>query len=162
MKTRLIVVLGLVAMLAVSLVMATGASAAKTGKGKGLGKRAVSLIKDANGDVVGMAVTRYKPRPGANGTLIVRLFLSGLEANSSHAWHLHGGGPGNCKNPSDGVVVPFKDMTANMNGVVVLRTVVQKVAKNPLKKGTYFNIHALASPEVGDGIACGNIVKAIT
>ena len=115
-----------------------------------------------------MAAARYKPRPGKkNGVLIVRLILTGLDAGSTHAWHLHGGKgePGNCKNPVDPVVVGFKDMTADANGVVVLRTVVRKVGKNPLRRGSYFNIHEFASDAtptpVGGGIVCGNLKKAI-
>lgn len=162
MRTRLILVIALVTALTVSLVAASGASAAKAGKGKLFGKEALSLVKDADGNVVGMVATRYKPRPGKNGRLIVRIVLTGLAPNSTHAWHLHGDGPGNCKNPTDGVVVPFDDMTADANGVVVLRTVVTKVAKNPLRRGAYFNIHAMSSADgVGDGIACGDLRKAV-
>jgi len=165
MRTRLIVVLALVGALAVSLVAATGVSAAK--KGTVTGKEGAALMRAIDGKaVVGTSMLRWRARRG--GELKGWVVITGLAPDSTHAWHIHGrvrGGdaaPGNCKTQDDPVIVPMDDLTANANGVAIVRVNVRGIGKNPLLRGNYVNIHELSSTDnVGPGLVCGMIKKAI-
>ena len=168
MRKRLILGLALVGALSLSLVVATGGSAATSG-GKGKGKRAAAAMRATTGKaVVGTSLLRYRGAKG--GTLKGWVIVTGLVPDSTHAWHIHGrvkGGdaaPGNCKTQSDGVIVAFDDFTADSNGVAIVRVNVTRIGKNPLLRGNYINIHEMSSTDddgVGPGIVCGMIKKAI-
>lgn len=166
MRTRLLVVVALTAALTLSLVAVSGASAAA--KGKARGKQGAALMRTTSTDkaVVGTSLLRWRARRG--GHLTGWVVVTGLAANSTHAWHIHGrvpGGdaaPGNCTTQSDPVIVAFDDLVANEFGVAIVRVNVTRVGKNPLLKGNYVNIHESSSADgVGPGIVCGMIKKAI-
>ena len=169
MKKQALIALALVALFA--LVAASGASAANSKKsataGKVAGKEGAALMRALDGNaVMGTSLLRYRGRKG--GQLKGWVIVTGLAANSTHAWHIHGrvrGGapaPGNCKTQSDGVVVAFADLVANANGVAIVRVNVKGIGKNPLLKGNYVNIHEMSSADgVGLGTVCGMIKKAI-
>ena len=165
MRTRLILVLALAGAISLSLVAATGGSAATSG-GKAKGKRAAAVMKATTGNaVVGTSLLRYRGKNG--GTLKGWVIVTGLTPGD-HAWHIHGrvkgdaAAPGNCKTQSDGVIVAMADLTANASGVAIVRVNVKGIGKNPLLKGNYVNIHAKSSADgVEGGVACGMIRKAI-
>ena len=164
MRKRMILVLALVGALTVSLVVASGISAAQSGGAKG--KRGAAVMRTTDGKaVVGTSLLRYRGKKG--GTLKGWVIVTGLAAGD-HAWHLHGrvkgdpAAPGNCKTQSDGVVLAMPDLTADASGVAIVRVNMKGIGKNPLLRGNYVNIHEMSSADgVGGGVVCGMIKKAI-
>ena len=164
MRKRLILVLALVAALTLSLVVASGASAAKHKAG---GKRGAAVMRaTADKAVVGTSLLRYRGKGG--GILRGWVIVTGLAPGSSHAWHVHGhvagspAAPGNCKSQDDPVVVAMPDLTADASGVAIVRVNMKGVGKNPLLRGNYINVHELSSADgAGPGIVCGMVKKTI-
>jgi CHRD domain len=86
-----------------------------------------------------------------DGTAKVVIKLSGLEAGSKHAMHIH---VGSCANQGP-VAIGLPDVAADANGNSTVEKIVE-TAKMPA--AAYINIHQKASDAgVGGGIACGNI-----
>ena len=165
MRKRLIVGVTLVGVLALSMVAATGASAAPSAKAKGK-RKAAAMRTIADKTVVGTSVLRYRGKNG--GTLKGWVIVIGLVPDTTHAWHFHGRvkgqakAPGNCKTQKDPVILAMDDLTSDARGVAIVRVNLKRIGKNPLLKGNYLNIHESASTDgVGPGIVCGMIKKAI-
>jgi Cu/Zn superoxide dismutase len=86
-----------------------------------------------------------------DGTAKVTVKLSGMEANSKHAMHIH---VGSCANQGP-VVIGLPDIAADASGNGSVEKMVE-TAKIPA--AAYINIHQGASDvNVGGGIACGNV-----
>lgn len=86
-----------------------------------------------------------------DGSAKVTVKLSGMEANSKHAMHIH---VGSCANQGP-VVIGLPDVTADASGNGSIEKMVE-TAKIPA--AAYINIHQKASDAgVGGGIACGNV-----
>jgi CHRD domain len=86
-----------------------------------------------------------------DGSAKVVIMLSGMEAGSKHAMHIH---VGSCANQGP-VVIGLPDVTADASGKGSVEKMVE-TAKLPA--AAYINIHQKSSDAgVGGGIACGNI-----
>jgi Cu/Zn superoxide dismutase len=86
-----------------------------------------------------------------DGSAKVVVKLSGMEANSKHAMHIH---VGSCANQG-GVVIGLPDVTADASGNGSIEKMIE-TAKIPA--AAYVNIHQKSSDAgVGGGIACGNV-----
>lgn len=90
-------------------------------------------------------------------TLTVKLTLSGLAPNSSHAAHIHSG---SCE--SQGAVVhPLSNVVADASGNATVTTTINNVSSIP-SSGWYVNVHystALSTQTGFDPIACGNVTS---
>ncbi len=93
----------------------------------------------------------------SGSTLTVKLTLSGLAPNSSHAAHIHSG---SCE--SQGAVVhPLSTVTADASGNATVTTTINNVSSIP-SSGWYVNVHystALSTQTGFDPIACGNVTS---
>lgn len=88
-------------------------------------------------------------------TLTVKITLSGLEPNSSHAAHIH---TGSCESQG-AVMYPLNNITADASGNASSTTVINNVSSIPAS-GWYVNVHhstALTTQTGFDPIACGNV-----
>ena len=91
----------------------------------------------------------------SGSTLTVKLTVSGLEPNSSHAAHIH---TGSCASQGP-VIYPLSTVTANAQGNSSTTTTIPKVTSIP-SSGWYVNVHYSTnlSTQTGfDPIACGNV-----
>ncbi len=93
----------------------------------------------------------------SGSTLTVKLTVSGLEPNSSHAAHIH---TGSCASQGP-VIYPLSTVTANAQGNSSTTTTIPKVTSIP-SSGWYVNVHHSAniSTQTGyDPIACGDVIR---
>ncbi len=91
-------------------------------------------------------------------TLTVKVTVSGLVPNSSHANHIH---LGTCTKQGS-VLYPLTNLTADANGNATATTTIQNVKSIP-SSGWYVNVHnstALTTQTGFDPIACGNVTTA--
>jgi hypothetical protein len=93
----------------------------------------------------------------SGSTLTVKLTLSGLAPNSSHAAHIHSG---SCE--SQGAVVhPLSNVVADASGNATVTTTINNVSSIP-GSGWYVNVHystALSTQTGFNPIACGNVTS---
>ncbi|HZS76133.1 MAG TPA: CHRD domain-containing protein [Ktedonobacteraceae bacterium] len=88
-------------------------------------------------------------------TLTVKLTVSGLEPNSSHAAHIHAG---SCESQGN-VVYPLTVIKADASGNATVTTTINNVSSIPAS-GWYVNVHHSTnlSTQTGfDPVACGNV-----
>lgn len=95
-----------------------------------------------------------------NGKPTLKITLSGLEPNSTHVAHIHGG---SCEAQGP-VLVMLKPVVANDKGI---GTSVTTFDSMPIpKNGLYVNVHTgatmaeLAQPTLFNPIACGNVMTS--
>ena len=91
----------------------------------------------------------------SGSTLTVKLTLSGLVPNSTHAAHIHAG---SCMSQGK-VIYPLTTLTADASGNATSTTTINNVTSIPTS-GWYVNVHrttALTTQTGFDPIACGNV-----
>ena len=104
----------------------------------------------ANESVNGMAHLTH-----SGNTLTVRLIVSGMEPNSSHAAHIHSG---SCASQGP-VVYSLQTVTADASGRANETTTIKNVLSIP-SSGWFVNLHystALSTQTGYDPIACGDV-----
>lgn len=93
--------------------------------------------------------------------LTVTLYISGLQANTSHPAHIHAG---DCS--VDGAIIyPLNDVVANAAGNAVSTTIISGVKSGIPATGWYINVHVgptLAVAMQAAPLACGNIMNSNT
>jgi Cu/Zn superoxide dismutase len=116
--------------------------------------------------IVMQSAPRSSPSETVNGmaqltlsgsTLTVKLTVSGLEPNSSHAAHIH---TGSCASQGP-VIYPLSSLMANAQGNASTTTTIPKVTSIP-SSGWYVNVHHSTnlSTQIGyDPIACGDVIR---
>ncbi|HLI05322.1 MAG TPA: CHRD domain-containing protein [Ktedonobacteraceae bacterium] len=91
-------------------------------------------------------------------TLTVRLTMSGLAPNSTHAAHIH---TGSCQRQGP-VIYPLDAVKADASGDATVTTTIHNVKTIPAS-GWYVNVHQgtdLSTQTGFDPIACGNVQKS--
>jgi hypothetical protein len=132
----------------------------------GTGNGIPSLPNDVSGQAT-VATLKHSPTGTTelswnpeDQKLTVKISLTGLAPNSSHAAHIHAG---TCA--ADGAVVyPLNTIVANAEGAATSETTIEHVQKGIPASGWYINIHnGLKMTAIEHmPIACGNVTNSNT
>ncbi|MBE3560387.1 MAG: CHRD domain-containing protein [Ktedonobacteraceae bacterium] len=153
----------LLTLLSMFLVMLLAACATSQGDGSGSNVSNVPSL-GSTATTPQFAATNLKHYPAGTADLswnsgdqklVVKITLSGLAPNSSHAAHIHAG---TCA--ADGrVVYPLNPVVADAKGNATVETTLEHVQNGIPAQGWYVNVHngLAATPLEHRAISCGNI-----